>query len=76
MKVSKIKARDKFSHGKLNMNVGDTDKIEADEAEELRKAGLVDIVGEEEDLLGGHDEKMAEPVKNKMEKPVSNKHTK
>ncbi len=75
MKVSKIKAHDKFSHGRLNMNAGDTDKIESGEAEELRKAGLVEIVGdEEEDLIGG--DKMAEPAKNKMEKPASNKHTK
>lgn len=75
MKVSKIKALDKFAHGRLHMNAGDTDKIEASEAEELRKAGLVEIVGDdEEDLIGG--EKMAEPVKNKMEPIVSNKHKK
>ena len=77
MQVAKIKALDKFSHGRLHMNAGDTDKIEADEARELEKAGLVEIVGEEnvDDLLG-ESAKMEPITGNKMEKAVPNKHKK
>lgn len=74
MKVSKIKALDKFSHGRLHMVAGDTDKIESDEARELEKAGLVEIVGEDEgeDLLG-EGAKMEPITQNKMEKAPANK---
>lgn len=44
MAVKKIKALDQFSHGRLEMAAGDTDTIEAVEARELAKAGLVELV--------------------------------
>ncbi|ATQ75083.1 hypothetical protein CR152_11535 [Massilia violaceinigra] len=46
MAVTKIKAIDQFSHGRLSMAAGDTDTIELVEAHELAKAGLVEIVKE------------------------------
>ena len=74
MKVLKIKAKDRLSHGRLMMDQDQVETIEADEARELEKAGLVTIEGGEEeadDLLG--ETKMAPITANKMEKPASNK---
>lgn len=66
MKVVKITALDKFTHGRMNMVSGDTEKLEESEAKDLEKAGLVRITHEPE-------AKMAEPAKNKMEDAPSNK---
>lgn len=67
-----MQAKQTFFHGRQRYEVGDTVEVSKGEADDLHKAGLIG----EEDLLGGHDEKMAPEVKNKMEKPAANKHTK
>lgn len=79
MKTLPITALQRFSHGRLNMDEGQTDKIEAGEARELEKAGLVAISdtepAEDDDLLG-EGEKMAPITSNKMIPAPRNKTTK
>ncbi|NHZ38337.1 hypothetical protein [Massilia rubra] len=87
MAVTKIKALDQFSHGRLSMAAGDTDMIELVEARELAKAGLVKIdddtpalvpepelapaAGDTDMIEGGA--KMADEPENKMADAPMNK---
>ncbi len=75
MALLKIKALDSFSHGRLNVARGDEHAIEASEARDLEKAGLVSTspAGDDDvdDLVGT---KMAPLTSNKMDnEPVKNK---
>lgn len=71
----KVKALDSFSHGRLNAVGGVSYTINQGDADDLKKAGLVEIEGEAaeeevDDLVGGK----AEPVtSNKMEAKPANK---
>ena len=84
MATLEITARDTFSHGRLHMVRGDKETIEASEARDLEKAGLVSIPkapktatdskpadDDLEDLVGG-DKAEAAP-KNKMQPAPANK---
>lgn len=83
MATLEITARDTFSHGRLRMERGDKETIEASEARDLAKAGLVTIediapqtgITDSEDnlddLVGG--EKMEEAPQNKMAPAPANK---
>ncbi|NIA00805.1 hypothetical protein [Massilia sp. CCM 8734] len=85
MAITKIKALDQFSHGRLSMAAGDTDTIEAVEARELVKAGLVEVVDDapavapetapaagDTDMIEGGT-KMADEPENKMADAPMNK---
>ncbi|NIA00825.1 hypothetical protein [Massilia sp. CCM 8734] len=90
MAVTKIKALDQFSHGRLSMAAGDTDMIELVEARELVKAGLIEIAdeapamapesepapaaGDTDTIEGGP--KMADAPENKMADEPMNKASK
>lgn len=75
MAYVKVKALDTFSHGRLNAVGGKTYTMNQGDADDLKKAGLVEIEGEAaddelDDLVGGK----AEPVTtNKMEAKPANK---
>ena len=81
----KVKALDSFCHGPLHAHIGAEYPMQKATADELVKAGLVEILPttdttqtgvtdsqeDLDDLVGG--EKMAEAPENKMEPAVSNK---
>lgn len=77
MATLEITARDTFVHGRLHMARGDTDTIEATEARDLEKVGLVSITkatsaeDDLDDLVGGKKAEVA--PKNKMAPAPSNK---
>lgn len=84
MATLEITARDTFAHGRLHMVRGDKETIEASEARDLEKAGLVSTGkapktatdsqpadDDLEDLVGG-DKAEAAP-KNKMQPAPANK---
>jgi len=83
MATLEITALDTFTHGRLYMVRGDMETIEASEARDLEKAGLVSIgkppktatdsapADSQDDLLGG--EKMDDAPKNKMAAAPANK---
>ena len=75
MALVKVKALDTFSHGRLSTKRGDLYTMNPVDADELAKAGLVEIVGDAaedsiDDLVGG---KAAPMVSNKMEPKPKNK---
>lgn len=71
MKVN-VKALSGFMHGRANVAPGDTLAFNKMEAEDLQKAGLVEITGDapadagEDDLLGDGGAKMDAAPENKM----------
>lgn len=75
MTVLRITARQPFAHGRLNAKRGDTFTIEANEARDLEKLGLVSVSpaddGDLDDLVGGKMEPVT--TKNKMEAKGDNK---
>lgn len=79
MATLKITALTAFMHGRLYLERGDTETVEASESRELAAAGLVSLPdtapapAEEnlDDLVGG--EKMADEVENKMAPAPTNK---
>jgi len=82
----KVTALDSFMHGRLEMVKGQTETIEAGEARELEKIGLVktakvkttdaEPVPEGVDDLLEDDTKMDDAPKNKMDDAPANKNTK
>ena len=69
-----VKALDSFSHGRLNATIGQRYTINSGDADDLRKAGLVEVEGDADDgvddLVGGKAEPM---TANKMEAKPANK---
>lgn len=70
-----IKALDTFSHGRINASRGSVHTTSASEANSLKAAGLVEIVGEAgeddiDELVGG---KMSPLTSNKMAPKADNK---
>lgn len=82
-----VKALDSFVHGRVHMTAGDKYEFSKGEAEELQKAGLVEIVGQEEDapepaaqveevtqpVADEQGAKMTEAPENKMADAPENK---
>lgn len=69
----KIRALDSFTHGRLSLERGQKATLNNYDAEDLVKVGLVEIVGESDDLddlVGG---KMAPLSGNKMQSKADNK---
>lgn len=84
MAALEITALDTFTHGRLHMVRGDKETIEASEARDLEKAGLVSttkapktatdskpVDDDLDDLVGG--EKMEDAPQNKMAPAPTNK---
>lgn len=72
MQNVKIKALDAFAHGRIIMAPGQIATINAGDAGDLERAGLVEIIGESpdaDDLIG----KAATVVSNKMQPKTPNK---
>lgn len=83
MKTTKVKALTSFVHGRVQMHQGDEQEFSKGDADDLVKAGMVQIVADDpqpepqpaddgvDDLLG---EEKAEPApENKMEAAPKNK---
>lgn len=76
MAYVKVKALDAFNHGRLNAVGGKTYTMNQGDADDLKKAGLVEIEGDAaeddvDDLVGGA--KMEPITSNKMEAKPANK---
>jgi hypothetical protein len=67
---TQVRALDSFSHGRQNPKRGETIVVGQGEAEDLEKAGLVEIVGEAPD---DPEEKIAPITSNKMAPKPANK---
>lgn len=76
---TKVKALDSFVHGRTHLVAGDEAEFSKGEADELLKAGLVEIAGQQEEVAppdaSQQDAKMDDEPQNKMEAAPENKST-